>query len=93
MSVAVAGAEFVDATGGIDEFLLSGVEGVRGGSDFEFDEGVCFAVEVDGFASGYGAACDEHFVVRHIFEHHFAIVGGMDVFFHFVNEEIKLLEG
>ena len=36
-AVAVAGAEFVDATCGINELLLAGVEGVALGADLDGD--------------------------------------------------------
>ena len=47
ITVAVAAAELVDATGGIDEFLFAGEEGVRGAGDFKLYKRICFAVDFD----------------------------------------------
>lgn len=88
LTVAVAGEELVDAAGGVDEFLLAGEEGVGGGGDFQLHQGVGLAVDFDSFLSGNSRVGDEDFIVRHIFENYFAIVGRMDVFFHFISDVV-----
>lgn len=82
-AVTVAAAEFVDATGGIDEFLLAGEEGVRGRGDLEFYEGILFAIDFDSLTGCHSRASDESLVVRHIFEHNLTVVRGMNFLFHF----------
>ena len=82
VAVAVTAHEFVDATGGIDKFLLAGEEWVRRAGDFELNQRICSTIYIDSFFGGYCRAGDEDFVVGHIFEHHFAVIGGMYAFFH-----------
>lgn len=82
VAVAVARHELINTTGGVNEFLLAGEEGVRAGGDFELHEGVFNAVDNDGFFGGNSAASDEYFFVGHVLESHFAVVGRMEVFFH-----------
>ena len=82
-AVAVAGAELVDASCGVDELLLAGEEGVGGAGDLKLHEGILLAVDLDGLAGGYCGACDEDLIVRHVFEHYLTIGGRVDVLFHF----------
>lgn len=48
-TVAVAAAEFIDASCGIDEFLLTGEERVGSTRDFKFYQRIFFAVDFDSF--------------------------------------------
>ena len=82
-AVAVAAHELVYAACGVDEFLLAGEEGVRSAGDFKLHKGIGNTINLDSFAGGHGRTGDEDFVIRHVLENHFAIVGGMNVFFHF----------
>ena len=78
--------ELVDAAGGVNQFQLTGEEGVRGVRDFEFHHRVLLAIGIDDGLFGVGTALGEnHVVVRHVFEHHEAIVFGMNSFFHFLS--------
>lgn len=83
-TVTVTGKELIDTTCGVDELLLTGEEGVRGGSDFKLYQRIGFAINFNSLLSSYGRVSDENLIVRHIFEYNFAIVGRMDVFFHFI---------
>src|SRR5687767_4092977 len=60
---AVAAAEFlleaVDASGGVDELLLAGKEGVAAAADVDLDEGVLPALVSDLVARGDGGAGKE----------------------------------
>ncbi len=49
-AVAITAAEFVDATCGVDEFLLTGEEWVRAAGDFELYKGIFLAVDFDSLA-------------------------------------------
>lgn len=82
-AVAVAAAELVDATCGVDEFLFAGEEGVGAAGDFKLYEGIFFTVDFDCLTGSYSRAGDENLFVRHVFESHLTVVGRMDVFFHF----------
>ena len=84
-AVAVTAHELVDAAGCVDEFLFAGEEGVRSAGDFEFNQGVFFAVDGDSFASCDSGAGDKDLVVRHVFECNLALIFGMDAFFHCYN--------
>ena len=83
LAVAVALEELVDASCGVDEFLLAGKEGVRRAGDLELHQGIGYAINLDSLFAVDGRASDEHLFVRHVFERHFAIVGGMQIFLHF----------
>ena len=67
LSFFVAAVEFVDTTGGINEFLFAGEEGVAFGTDTDF---VLFTGRFDGPGRTAGAGDD------------CIAVSGMDVFFH-----------
>ncbi len=84
LAVAVTAHELVHTTCGVNELLLAGEERVRAAGDFKLHEGVSHAINFDCLLSGDGGTGDEDFIVRHVFEHYFAIVGRMDVFFHFL---------
>lgn len=47
VAVAVAVHEFVDAAGGVYQFRLTGIEGVRGVGDFKFYQRVGLTVNLD----------------------------------------------
>ena len=81
-AVAVAAHELVYAACGVDELLLAGEEGVRGAGDFQLDQRIGHAIYLDSLLGCNGRTGDKDFVVRHIFEHYFAVVGRMDVCFH-----------
>ena len=82
VAVAVAAHELIDATCGVDEFLFACEERVRGAGDFKLHQRIGHTVDIDGFAGCDSRTGDECFIVRHVFEDNFAIVGGMDVLFH-----------
>ena len=82
-AVAVTAHELIDATSGVDEFLLAGEEWVRRAGDFQLHEGILLAIDFDGFTSCNSRASDESVIIRHIFENNFAVVGWMNIFFHF----------
>lgn len=73
-TVSVTAAEFVHTAGGIDEFLFSGEEGVRGAGDFKLHEGIFFTVDFNSLLGGYGGTSDEDFVVGHVFEYYLTII-------------------
>ena len=81
-TVAVAAAELVDASCGVDELLLAGEEGVRGGGDFKLHQGILLAVDLDGLTGSDSRAGDENLLVRHVFENDLTVVGGMNIFLH-----------
>lgn len=83
LAVAVALAELVDAACGVDELLLAGEEGVRRAGDLELHQGIGLAINLDGLFAVDRAAGDEHLFVRHVLERNFAIVAGMQIFFHY----------
>ena len=81
-AVAVAAAELVYATSGVDEFLFAGEEGVRCGGDLKFYERILLAIDFDGLTSGYCRTSDECLFVRHVFENNLTVVFGMNFSFH-----------
>ena len=74
--------ELVDTTLGIHELVLTGEEGVRVGGDAAGYNVVLNTIDFFLLGGGHGGAGDEDFVVGHILEDHFTVVGGMNVFFH-----------
>lgn len=82
-AVAVAATELIDTSGGVHKFLFACEERMRGAGDLKFHKRILLAVDLDGLTGGHGRAGDKGLVVRHILEHHFPIVGGMNLFFHF----------
>lgn len=75
--------EFVDTTCRVHKFHLAGEERVAVCGNLHFDERILLAVFPGGrfFRISAGAA-QESFVRRNVFEHHEAVIGRMDVFFH-----------
>lgn len=82
-SLTVAAHELVYATCSIHELALTGIEGVRGARDFDFNHWVSFAFEFYGVISLCGRTRKEHIAVGHVLEHDGAIVVWMNTFFHF----------
>ena len=78
----VAAHELVDATSGVNELALTGVEGVRAGGDFELHYGISLAFELHGVVRLGGGAAQEHVAITHVLEHDGAIVVGMNTLFH-----------
>ena len=73
-SLTVAAHELVYATCSIHELALTGIEGVRGARDFDFNHWVSFAFEFYGVISLCGRTRKEHIAVGHVLEHDGAIV-------------------
>jgi hypothetical protein len=84
LAIAVTRKELINTTCGVNEFLLAGEEGVGRRCDFKLYQRIGFAIDFNSLLSSHGRMGDEDFIVRHIFENYFAIVGRMDVFFHFI---------
>ena len=74
VAVTVAAHELVYAAGGVNEFLLTGEEGVRRAGDFELYQRIGNAINFDSFARSNGRTGDKDFVIRHVFENDFAVV-------------------
>jgi hypothetical protein len=87
----VAVHELVDASGGVDELALTGVEGVRAAGNFQFHYGVFFSLKLHCLRGFAGALREEHVAVAHVLEHYRAIILRMNVFFHFFIAIIILL--
>lgn len=81
-ALAVAAHELVHATGSVDEFGLSGVEGVRSVRNFKLHHGISFTFEFNGFSGFAGGARKEHIAVTHVFEHNGTIIFRMNTLFH-----------
>ena len=80
----VAALETVDASGGVDELALARVEGVRRVGDFQLDQRISLAFELNGFLGGYGGAAQEAIGIGHVLEDNGAIIVRMNTFFHIV---------
>ena len=78
----VAAHELIYAAGGIYQLRLTRVEGVRGAGDFQLDEGISLAFELNGLVGLASGAAEEHIAIAHVLEHDGAIVFGMDVLLH-----------
>lgn len=79
-------AELVHTAGGIDQFYLAGVEGVRSGGDFQFYQRVSYSVDLYRVAGVGGGVSDERFAVGHVAECAKSVIFGMDTFFHRIFE-------
>ena len=82
-SLTVAAHELVDATSGVDELALTGIERVRSARNFNLYHRVSFAFELYGVICLCGRAREEHIAVGHVLKHDGAIVFWMNTFFHF----------
>ena len=80
----VTALETIDAASRIDELALARVEGVRSVTDFELEEGISLAFELNGFLGGYGGAAQEAIAIGHVLEDNGAIIVRMNTFFHIV---------
>ena len=78
----VAAKEFIDTTSGVNELVLTSVEGVRGARDFDFYHRVSFSFKLYSVIGFAGRACKEHIAVGHILEYDGAIVFRVNTFFH-----------
>jgi len=73
--------ELLDATSGVDDLVLTGVERMRFGRNFDLHEWVLLAFEFGCFACADSRAGDEFEVVRHVVEQNFAVIW-MDALLH-----------
>lgn len=78
----VAVAEFINPSGGIDKFHLTGIEGVGSSGDFQLYQRVFHAIDFDGFPGFCTGAGDEIVFRTHIFEYAGTVILGVDVFLH-----------
>ena len=75
--------ELLDASSGIDEGLLAGVEGVRSARDVELEKRVFLAVfPLNRFGGFYRRTGEEGKVCVEVLKDHFAIVVGVNLLFH-----------
>ena len=81
-SLTVAAHELIYASCSIHKLALTGIEGVRGARDFDFNHWVSFAFEFYCVVSLCGRTRKEHIAVGHVLEHDGAIVFWMKTFFH-----------
>ena len=82
-AVAVARHELVDAAGGVHQLRLTGIERVRSVGDLQLDEGIGFALHLDGVLRSGRRTAEELSTIRHIFENYYAVVIRMNSLFHF----------
>jgi len=80
----VAALETIDASSGIDELALARVEGVRRVGDFQLNQRISLAFELNGFLCGHSGAAQEAIAIGHVLEDYRAIIVGMNTFFHIV---------
>ena len=78
----VAAHELVNATSGVNELVLTSVEGVRGARDLDLYHRVSFSFKLYSVIGFAGRACKEHIAVGHILEYDGAIVFRVNTFFH-----------
>lgn len=77
--------ELIDTTSGVDELRNTGEERVRFMRDIEFNKWVLVSVfPRDGFFCFRTRWTNKGVVVRHVFEDNKAVVGRMDIVFHFI---------
>ena len=79
----VAAHELIYTTGCVYQLALTGIEGVRGVTDFQLDQGISFAFKLNCVVALSGRAAQEHIAVAHVLEHYGTIVVGMNTLFHF----------
>jgi hypothetical protein len=84
LGAGVAAHELINTTCGVNQLALTGVEGVRGVTDFQLNHGISLAFEFNCVRALSSRAAQEHIAVAHVLEHYGAIVFGMDSFFHFL---------
>ena len=83
LDLAVATHEAVDATSGVDKFVLAGVERMRGVGNLDLYHGISLTFKFHCLISLACGLCKEHIAVGHILEYDGAIVFWMNTFFHF----------
>ena len=86
LAVAVARHELVDAAGGVHQLRLTGIERVRSVGDLQLDQGVGFALHLDGVFGSCRRTAEELRTIRHIFENYYAVVIRMNSTLHNLNE-------
>jgi len=75
-------AEFFNAASGVDDLVLTSVERMRFGRNFDLHEWVLLTLEFNFFACVDSRASDEFEVVRNVVEQDFTVIR-MDASFHF----------
>jgi len=78
----VAAHKLIYAACGIDELRFTRVERMRTTRYFEFYHGIGFAFKLHGVCRLARGTREEHIAVAHILEHNWAIIVGMNTFFH-----------
>ena len=82
LGASVAAHELIYTACGVNQLALTGVEGVRGATDFQLEHGISLTFELNGFGClGCGTA-QKHVAVAHVLEYYRTIVFGMKSFFH-----------
>ena len=81
-AIAVARHKFVHTTSGVHEFGLTGVERVTRVRDLQLDKRILNAVNLNRVLGSGCRAAEELSTVRNIFENYYAVVLGMNSFFH-----------
>ena len=83
LSVLVSLVELVNATGGVNDLDLAGVEGMRGVGDLNLHKRIFNTFDLDGLLGIDAGAGDEYIFVGHILESYKTVGFGMDSFFHY----------
>jgi hypothetical protein len=84
LHTSVTAHELINTTGCVNQLALTSIEGVRGVTDFQLDQGIGLALKLDCLGALCCRAAQEHIAVAHVLEHYGAIVVWMDSFFHFL---------
>lgn len=75
--------ELVDTACSIHQYILTGIERVRGIGNLQFDYWIFIAIFVlDGFVAVGSGTTQESGTVTHVFEHNKTVIFGMQIFFH-----------
>ena len=75
--------ELVNATGGVNDLDLAGVEGMRGVGNLNLHKRILNTLDDDGLLGIDAGAGDEYIFVGHILESYKSVGFGMDSFFHY----------
>lgn len=78
----VAAHELVNASGGVNQLHLTGIERMRGVRDFHFYQGILLTIYVDGFLGIHGRFGDKNMLIRHVLECHQSIIFGVNSLLH-----------
>ena len=73
--------ELVDSTRSIDDLVLARIKRVRFGRDFDFDQRLLLAFELDGLARLDGRTGQKFEVARQVVHHNVPVLG-VNAFFH-----------